>query len=327
MKVPPVYQITPEILEYVAKIDANIIFFSSVQVPKIFKDKVQRISLLKSSLFSARIEGNPLTLDEVESTDNQVKKKEIFNILKAIEFLNKGYPLKKNLDKKLIRALHKIVMDGLMAGPGRLRREMGAIFNESGYAVYISPPPQKIPELLEKFINYTGNKDERFPLISALMSHLLFEKIHPFIDGNGRVGRLLVFAVLKSKGYEFDFFIPFEEYLDEHKSDYYYFLDVGLKEPERYLVFMLKAFYSQTEKIKSTLMDYLMKKDNYLLPLRQEEIYSIIKDHQTVSFDFVKRRFLKIPERTLRYDLKKLQDKKIIIKIGKTKGCYYRIRD
>jgi len=162
--------------------------------------------------------------------------------------------------------------------------------------------------------------------MTALISHLIFEKIHPFIDGNGRVGRLLISAILKAKKYKNYFSVPFEEYLDNHRSDYYYFLDIGLKSTNDYLIFMLKAFLEETEKLKRTI-DIEKESKTPLLPPRQEEIYLIIKDHKIVSFDNIYRRFLKVPKRTLRYDLKKLAEKKLIVKIGKTKGSYYRIND
>lgn len=62
------------------------------------------------------------------------------------------------------------------------------------------------------------------------------------------------------------------------------------------------------------------------LPPRQEELYYMVRDHRMSSFDFLRRRFLKIPPRTLRYDLKKLSDKGFIVKIGKTKGSFYNIK-
>jgi len=65
------------------------------------------------------------------------------------------------------------------------------------------------------------------------------------------------------------------------------------------------------------------KKEMILLPPRHEEILNIIKNHRLVSFDFIRRRFLKVPQRTLRYDLKRLVDKQLVVKIGKTKGSYY----
>ena len=89
MKIPPEYKITSEILEPIAKIEALKIFFSSVEISPERKEKLKRISLLKSSLFSAKIEGNSLLLDEIEKTSKQKEKQEVFNILNAISYIEK----------------------------------------------------------------------------------------------------------------------------------------------------------------------------------------------------------------------------------------------
>lgn len=324
MKIPPSYEITPGILEIISKIDSYRFFFNSFNLAIPIKEKIQRVSLLKSSLFSARIEGNPLTLEEVESTSNKQKKTEVLNILKAIKYIEKQIHLEDKITSELILFIHKLIMKNLREQGGIFRQEMGAIFNQEGIAVYIPPSPHRIKTLIDQLLNYINNKKEHFPLIKALITHLVFEKIHPFIDGNGRVGRLLTYAVLKSQGYDFGLFIPFEEYLDEHKIDYYYFLDIGVKNTEGYLNFMLNAFLKQLEEIKLEISK-LSKKETLLLPPRQEEIFNIIRDHTIVSFDFIRRRFLKIPTRTLRYDLKKLVDAGFVLKIGKTKGSYYKV--
>lgn len=327
MKIPPQYTITPEILELIAKIDANRIFFSSVKIPKPLKENIQRISILKSSLFSARIEGNPLTLEEFDTNPSDEQKKiEVFNILSAISFINKNIKQGNKITEKNILDLHKIVMDNLSGEKGVFRNEMGAIFNMAGVAVYLSPPPKEVPVLIDKLLEYSNSDLEKFPIINTFISHLIFEKIHPFIDGNGRVGRLLVFLILKSKNQNFEITIPFEEYLDLHKYEYYYHLDNGFKDPKGYLLFMLEGFYQQTEKTKQFLEAELEKDEIIFLPPRQEEIFNIIKDHVVVSFDMIRRRFLKVPERTLRWDLKKLLDMNLIIKSGKTKGSFYKVK-
>ena len=74
----------------------------------------------------------------------------------------------------------------------------------------------------------------------------------------------------------------------------------------------------QKEKEKSK------EEDLYLLPPRQEEIVRIIRDHVFVSLDLLQRRFAKVPGRTLRYDLKKLQQKSLIVKSGHTRGSLYK---
>lgn len=325
MKIPPDYKITPEILNLISLVDTNLMFLSSLKIPIEIKQKIQRISLLKSSLFSARIEGNPLTLEVVNTggTNNE-KNKEVFNILKANKFLEKTIKNNFEINKKFIYDLHSLVMTGELKKTKNFRTEMGAIFNQAGVAVYLSPPPTQVNGLIDQLIKYINTNIEKFSLICALVSHLVFEKIHPFIDGNGRVGRLLIFSILKAKGFGEGYLISFEKFLDENKSNYYFFLDQGYKNTEDYLVFMLNAFLKESEELKKQIESAQSGKET-LLPPRQEEIYLIIKEHSIVSFDNIRRRFLKVPERTLRYDLKKLTEKKLIIKIGETRGSYYKI--
>lgn len=326
MKIPPDYKITPEILSLISRVDTNLMYLSSLTIPSELKQKIQRISLLKSSLFSARIEGNPLTLEVVSKGETDKEKNiEVFNILKANKFLEKTIKSNFKITKTFIYDLHSLVMTGELENTKSLRTEMGAIFNQAGIDVYLSPPPTQINSLIDQLIGYINSNIERFPLICALVTHLVFEKTHPFIDGNGRVGRLLIFSILKAKGYGEGYLISFEKYLDENKSDYYYYLDQGYKSTEDYLVFMLNAFLKESEELKKQIESAQNGKEK-LLPPRQEEIYLIIKEHTVTSFDNIRRRFLKVPERTLRYDLKKLTEKGLIIKIGETRGSYYKIK-
>ena len=327
MDIPPIYTVSDKMLSFITQIEAERLYFSSLNLPEEIKENIQRASLLKSSLFSARIEGNPLKISDFEygAETEEKKKQEVFNIHEAASFINKN--AKTNLiTKDVILHIHSLVLKDIASSVGRFRTEISAIFNQAGVAIYMPPPPTQIAKLLDELLVYVSSKKEKFPLIAAVVAHLIFEKIHPFLDGNGRVGRLLISAILKSKGWDFTFTVPFEEYLDEHKDDYYYYLDVGLKNTNDYLEFMLEAFYKQIEKIKAHINEELSKEKNPFLPPRQEEIFNIIKDHMVVSFDMVRRRFLQVPERTLRWDLKKLLDRKLIEKSGETRGRYYRAR-
>ena len=328
MQIPPDFKITPEILKLLSKIDSLRMFFQSVPIKPELKNKIERVSLLKSSLYSARIEGNPLTWEAVsnpQKISNHQKKLEVFNILDAVKFLDTNILTGGKLEKNLVLKLHSIVMRNLSNEAGHLRREPGAIFNQAGVAVYITPLPEKINELIGQLLDYTDQQTD-YPVVQAVLSHLIFEKIHPFLDGNGRVGRLFIWTVLKSNSYDFPIAIPIEEYIDQNREQYYFHLDQGMKEPEEYIKFMLEAFASAAGKIKDELIFEIEKKEEVILPPRQEEILAIIKDHIDVTFDFIKRRFYKVPARTLRYDLKKLAEKGIIIKVGKTRGSFYRVK-
>ncbi|PJC33679.1 hypothetical protein CO049_00055 [Candidatus Roizmanbacteria bacterium CG_4_9_14_0_2_um_filter_36_12] len=322
MKIPPRYSVSPEMIELLGKIEAIRQYLKTLNISSEIKQKIQRVSLLKSSLYSAKIEGNPLNLETYKNSHDKIKQLEIDNILNAINFISK---LKsKSVNQSLIKTVHKKIVNNIHYQAGAFRREMSAIFNQAGIAIYVCPPPNQIPQLTNRLIDYTNSKDEKFPLIKAFIAHLIFEKIHPFLDGNGRVGRLMIPLVCQINNYQFKPTVSFEEYLNENKNDYYYYLDIGLKNTNDYLIFMLNAFYKQTEKLKKEVEKEINNKNTIHLPPRQEEILNIIKDHETVSFDFIKRRFLKIPERTLRYDLKKLCDKGIVIKIGQTRGSFYK---
>lgn len=322
MKIPPSYTVTTEMLEYLGKIEVLRQYLNLLDISPSVKQKIQRVSLLKSSLYSAKIEGNPLTIENYRNSPDKIKKLEIENILDSIEYISKQKI--QSIDTSLIKTVHKKVMNNIYYQTGQYRTEMSAIFNQAGIAIYVCPPPKQIVQSINQLIHYINSRKERFPLIKALIAHLLFEKIHPFLDGNGRVGRLMIYLVCEMEEYQFSPPVSFEEYLNENKNDYYYYLDVGLKDTNEYLLFMLKAFYSQAEKLKLDIESEKNNKRSIYLPPRQEEILQIIKDHKTVSFDFIKRRFLKIPERTLRYDLKKLCDQGLVTKIGQTKGSYYR---
>lgn len=316
MLIPPEFSITSEILSLISKIDALRLYFSSFNLPKEIKNKIQRTSYLKSSLYSARIEGNPLAPEEFDTGESN-HKKEIFNILSAIRYLE-NQSSGQHVTRQLILNLHQKIINYKTG----FRQDMSAIYNQAGQVIYLPPPPNQIISLIDRLIEYI-NQQADFPLISGLITHLIFEKIHPFLDGNGRTGRLLISAVLKAKNYDFGLIVPYEEYLDNHKSDYYYYLDIGLKQTEDYLLFMLEAIYYQAEKIKQEITHERESDNKIYLPPRQNEIYLIIKEHKTITFDFLKRRFLKIPPRTLHYDLKKLAEKKLIVKIGKTRACFY----
>lgn len=299
-------------------------YFSSLNLSPNLKERITRVSLLKSSLFSARIEGNLLELSDFDSGNKEdLKKLEIFNITDGINLINSKVK-KGKLKKDLLLNLHACILQNLSPDAGCFREEASAIFNQAGIPIYINPKASDIHSFLKKMFLYINSEKEKFPIITAFITHLIFEKIHPFLDGNGRVGRLLIQATLKAKGWNVGFTIPFEEYLDEHKNEYYFHLDKGFKETNEYLIFMLEAFLSQLEKIKVQIEEEKEKKEPFLPP-RQEEILNIIKDQKVVSFDMIRRRFLKIPERTLRYDLKKLVGNGLVETSGQTKGRYYRI--
>lgn len=280
-------------------------------------------SLLKSSLFSAKIEGNRLRVEEIQNIERtsskNMEKKEVFNILQALKWIH-SEKTPKNLNVNLILKLHKIALQGLSTDAGKLRNEPSAIFNQAGIAIYMTPPPSELPKLIDMLITITKTREHA--TIKAAITHFAFEKVHPFLDGNGRVGRLMSAYILKNSGYGFRGVVVLEEYLSDHREEYYDLLNIQKRDITDFVEFFLEAIALSAEKAIEEFQASKKNPSDTLLPRRQE-IFAIIQDHKMVSFNFIKRRFQKVPESSLHYDLKMLTNKGFIKKLGSTRGALY----
>ncbi|WP_166805888.1 Fic family protein [Jeotgalibacillus sp. R-1-5s-1] len=232
-------------------------------------DSFIQLLTLHESVQSTRIEGTQVTFSEMledtidESTDWE--RTEVRNYQRALHLgvttIQTGYPI----TERLIRNMHKKLMDnarGSAGATGEYRKIQNFIGPTKHIkdASYIPPEPHLMGEYmanLERFINghpYTEEKDDDFhPLIKTAILHAQFESIHPFLDGNGRLGRILiVLYMLQSKLIDSPFFFLSEE-LEKEKFKYYAMLNgvrgIGSKEPDwkNWIEFFLKAVIKMAE--------------------------------------------------------------------------------
>lgn len=313
------YTKTSRILELESQINTYKDLFDKIpKLPKV-AENLLRSSTLKSALYSARIEGNTLEFSQVEKGfSKQSEKKEIFQIFDGLKFV-RSY--NGEATQQFICQIHEIVMDGLTTELGGLRSEQSAIFNTAGVAIYITPSPEKLPGLIAEFINYINKIG--IHLSNVAIAHFAFEKIHPFLDGNGRVGRILMNWHLKRLGFEFAGLISFEEYLENHRDKYYSMLATEERDTTEFVKLILEAISESAQKVILELeMSEEEKPEDSLIP-RRAEILAIIRDHKLISFDQIRRRFLSVNPRTLHYDLQDLIKKNLIRKLGTTRGAVY----
>lgn len=295
------------------------------QLPAI-EENLRRNSLLKSSLFSAKIEGNTLGVDDLRTNSSYGKTRnrerlEVYNILHALKEIH-SRSIRWPIDLEVLLNLHAIVLKNISPDAGRFRTAPSAIFNIAGVAVYMTPPPREIKKLIHEFIERIQKSVEPGP-VEAAVSHFIFEKIHPFLDGNGRVGRLISAYILERSGYGFHGIVSIEEYLNDHRESYYDLLSVGKKDITGFVEFFLEALDKQAEQAIERLQHTKSElPEDRLLP-RRRELLEIIRDHKAVAFDFLKRRFSKIPDSTLHYDLSMLRKDGFIKKLGTTRAAVY----
>jgi len=320
MKILPTWEKTERIERTLADLLVLKTAFHLIPYKKEDAVLLRRRSLLKSALFSARIEGNTLSESDMVFgvTGKEREKKEIQNMVAAYEFLD-IHP-SKEMDRDSIKQLHRIIADNVISDPGLFRIEESAIFNTAGIAIYLTPTPKDIYPLLDEWVKYVNTSDDVGPVRAAIAQYWL-EKIHPFLDGNGRVGRLISYWVLKQTDYDFGGFVPIEEYLDDHKDQYYFGLSRSINDATVFVEYYVEALLSQARK---SLEEAKKPQDehSHLLP-RRAEILMVIKEHKMVSFDAIRRRFLAVSVRTLHYDLTQLIKDGFITKIGSTRGVLY----
>jgi len=314
------------ISEQIKKIEILARSLSHVPLTDKQRQYIFHKQLLKSALFSAKIEGNELKLSELKGLDlNESKsKREVSNVLKARKLVE-SY---KKIDVKKVKNVHRAVMNSLMRSVGSFRAEPGTIYDKSGNVVYISPLPEDMKKMLEIWIKEI-NKDEVTLLEQVdnlVRCHYYFEKIHPFLDGNGRVGRVLMQWQIGRISLLSQISLPIEEFLEENKIKYYRLLDKNRIKIDEFVQFIAQGLVWSLEKVLSDiegLADRQESESEYQLLPRRQEILNIITDHPFCSRDFIWRRFPSLSKRMIAYDLRSLLDKRLVVKHGKTKGSVY----
>lgn len=296
-----------EYQDIIIQIESLKLYFEKLNLHQDIKKNILRNSLLKSARYSSKIE-------------NANTKIEIDNLYKAYLYITSP-KCPKSISLNLIKDLHKIVMNNILGNAGSFRIDPCAIYNTAGVAIYMAPPALKIHQLLTDLINETKSSNNHC-LIKAAIFQFKFEKIHPFLDGNGRIGRLISYLILYQNGFSFNGYLSPEEYISNYREIYYDSLEPN-KDYKPFVSFFLESILNQ---IKTTFNKLETPNIlNTLLP-RRREIYEIIKDHPNSSFDFIHRRFMKINPKTLHYDLSKLQKDNLIIKAGISRGVTYKVK-
>lgn len=250
----------------------------------------------KEAVISSRIEGTQASLEEVmefeasqQTAINSEREKdiqEIINYRKSIRF-GADWLIAKPITLNMIKEVHNILLDSVRGkdkGRGRFR----AIQNWIGrpgtpveYANYMPPEPMRLMEFLsnfEKYIHY----EEKDSLVQLSIVHAQFEIIHPFVDGNGRVGRILIPLFLYEKKLLSSPMFYISEYLEANRDEYYTRLKAITSEKkwEDWIDFFLKAVIEQSKanskKAKAILELYEQKKERIQAVTRSQYVIKIL---------------------------------------------------
>ena len=166
----------------------------------------------KEAVVSSEIEGTQATLQDVvtyeatKQAQHPDDVRDVCNYVDALTFARKEIASPKGLPlgTRLLCEAHRRLMRGVRGAdkmPGEIRRSQNWIGGtRPGNAFFVPPPPEVVPELMTQFDTWLHSADALPPLIKAGLAHVQFETIHPFLDGNGRIGRLLITLLLEHWG-------------------------------------------------------------------------------------------------------------------------------
>jgi len=188
--------------------------------------------LRQEAVLSSRIEGTEADLADVYAYEAGVRRglppdvREVHNYVRALQHgLERLETLPVSL--RLLREMHAILLEGVRgehATPGEFRRTQnwigppGCTLNE---ATYVPPPPDHLMEALDAWEKYLHAQDDHPPLVRLAFIHYQFEAIHPFLDGNGRIGRLLLILLLVDWGLLPLPLLYLSAYFERHRDAYY----------------------------------------------------------------------------------------------------------
>ncbi|MDH4223914.1 MAG: Fic family protein [candidate division Zixibacteria bacterium] len=231
--------------------------------------------LTKEAVLSSRIEGTQATLEDVfkyeaeektyEESEKEKDVKEIINYRRAMHTAMQELR-NRPIGENLIKNIHYILLNsvrGTNKDRGNLRRSqiyIGLPNTPIEEAIYIPPPYTELPSFLSNWEEYVNSKQEKDPLIQIGVAHYQFEAIHPFMDGNGRIGRLLIPLFLYQRELLSYPLLYISEYFEERRKDYYDFLKNVTEKGdwESWLKFFLMALAIQSLKTQTTVMKILI---------------------------------------------------------------------
>ncbi len=249
--IPP-YDITEEMLELTSEIMELLGELKNVnELEKL--PRLRRVSRIKSIHSSLAIENNTLSLQQVTDViegkrvlgpqDDIIAVKNAFETYKTIDEVN---PFSiEDLTK-----MHKIMMKDLVEEAGKIRTSSVGVINQNGDVIHVAPPHQMVKAQLLQLFDWLATSKTQM-LIKSSVFHYEFEFIHPFLDGNGRMGRLWQTALLANWKPIFKW-IPIESIIKDNQEQYYKAISLSTSEGKsnKFILFMLGV-------IKSALFDII----------------------------------------------------------------------
>ncbi len=256
MAYKPPYTITSKMLDYIGEIMKYIGRLTSGNGLD-NKPKLRRSNRIKSIYSSLVIENNVLSEKQVKDIINGKlvvgPKKDILEVKNAIRVYDDILTINPYNLEELLK-YHRIMLESLINDNGHYRIHQEGVF-DGDQVIHYAPSHELVPELMSNLFDYLNNYDENI-LIKSCVFHYEIEFIHPFSDGNGRMGRLFQTCLLASKEKIFTY-LPIESIIEERQDEYYNVINQSNKNGSSnlFIEFMLDAILETIKRILTSSKD------------------------------------------------------------------------
>ncbi len=363
----PKFSITNQILLNIGNIEAYKALIDNSALIPAWEKNFQDEATLRTVHYGTHLEGNDLSLGQAKLIFENLDQKEagnkpphviknevgisardrdiqeIINYRKVLEYLDE---LRENTQRftrykeSEFKRIHQLTMDKILddSQAGEYRTSRVLIKDAASGNISFRPPlPVEVPFQMEHFLEWLNSfiSKDIHPVLRAGITHFEIVRIHPFVDGNGRVARAIATLILFREGYDIRRLFALEEYYDRSPADYYQALQsVQLSDGdisqwlEYFTLGLAKELEAVREKVKRlSFDDKLLNRFGQQITLtnRQMKLVEYMREHEQMSMNDATRILSMVSEDTILRELRILFKKGLIIKIGKTKGVHYQL--
>ena len=321
MSYEPPFKITSKAINLISQISADMERFK-IRLEQEDGVRLRKINRMKTIQGSLAIEGNTLTEEQVtaliEGKHVIAPMREVQEVKNAIKVYEKCMSFNPYKEKDLLKA-HGILTMGLLDNPGHFRKGGVCIAGKNGIS-HIAPPADRVPFLMSDLFDWLKNSDYH-PLIKSCVFHYEFEFIHPFEDGNGRMGRLWHSRILADWNPIF-IHLPIENMILKNQAAYYKALEQSTDENDSgiFIDFMLEIIVKtmKNSRKKSTVNETVNETVN--------PIIKYLKENPEISYEQLAEKMGK-SRVTISRKISELKKAGIIKRIGADKNGYWQIVD
>jgi len=313
----PPYTITSKILKLSTRISEELTKLQFNKASKVnpMLRKKNRIKTLAGTL---EIEGNFLGEEKITAI---LDGKKVLGTVKEVAEVNGAIKAYEKLDEYKYDELddlflaHKILMGEILSSAGSFRGVNVQV------GEHIAPQPSMVNDLMTNLFAWLKNSDEHM-LLKSCIFHYEFEFIHPFSDGNGRIGRLWQSVILNSFNPIFSL-LPTESIVRDHQEEYYKAIEnsTELGESTPFIEFMLEMILQSMQKVKND-VPINVPKD---VPIKRlNKIIELVIENRDITIAELAN-MLEVSDKTIKRDIAKLKEQNRLIRVGSLKSGHWEI--